>query len=346
MKIMKLTTCLLLVTSLTALAATEEQLNKKFTVPPGGKLVVDVGFGAISVTTNAGSEVTIEVWRKVSHNTKANEEAFLRDHPVTFSQEGDTVAVRSRHTTHSGINWPWHFQNRDEGKYVITVPAQFSASLRTEGGGISVSDLTGKVGADTSGGRLDFARLHGSLDGDTSGGGIRATDCAGDIKLNTSGGEITADGGSGSLRADTSGGGITVKNFQGPIHLATSGGDLTIENVAGAVHGNTSGGAIRATFSELSEEVRLETSGGGITARIPSNAAFDLDAETSGGGASSELPVTVAGKAEHDHLKGTVNGGGKLVRLSTSGGNIHVEKTAPGKRAANKSDPSATSQHN
>lgn len=342
MKIMKRTACLLLITSLTAFAATEEQLNKKFNVQPGGKLVVDVGFGSVSVATNGRGEVTIEVWRKVSHKTRANEEAFLQDHPVTFSQEGDTVTVRSRHTTHNGWNWPWSFQNRNEAKYVITVPAQFSANLRTEGGGIFASDLTGKVSADTSGGRLEFTRVRGSLDADTSGGGIRVTDCEGTIKVDTSGGEITAQGGSGSLRADTAGGGITVKDFRGPLHLDTSGGDLTIENATGAVHGSTSGGSIRATFSSmLSDEVWLETSGGSITARVPSNAAFNLDAETSGGGASSDLPVAVIGKAEHDHLKGTVNGGGKLVHLSTSGGSIHLERAENHADAHSKTEPVA-----
>jgi DUF4097 and DUF4098 domain-containing protein YvlB len=75
--------------------------------------------------------------------------------------------------------------------------------------------------------------------------------------------------------------------------------------------------------------VSLDTSGGGVTVRIPANAAFDLDAETSGGGVRSDLPVTIVGKVEHDRLKGAVNGGGKLVRLRTSGGGIHVERREP-----------------
>jgi hypothetical protein len=324
---MKLTTCLLLITSFTALAATEEQLNKKFAVQPGGRLVVDVDFGSIKVGTNATDEVAIDVWRKVSRKSKADEETFLREYPVTFTQEGDTVTVRTRHKSHSGWNWPWGSQNRNEAKYVITVPAQFNARLRTEGGGITVSDLTAEVAADTSGGRLEFTRLRGQLDGDTSGGGIRLTDCQGTIKIETSGGDITAIGGSGSLRAGTSGGGITVKNFQGTARVDTSGGDLTIDDVAGDINGSTSGGSIETKlFSPLPGDVRLETSGGAVTARIAGDAAFELDAETSGGGVSSDLPVTVVGKKERDQLKGAVNGGGKLVRLRSSGGSIHVEK--------------------
>ena len=76
----------------------------------------------------------------------------------------------------------------------------------------------------------------------------------------------------------------------------------------------------------MTDEVKLETSGGGVTVRVAENSAFDLDAATSGGGVSSDLPVTVVGKIAHDHLKGPVNGGGKPVVLRTSGGSIHVKK--------------------
>jgi len=37
-------------------AETEEQINKRFAVQPGGKLVVDVDFGSIDISANASSE--------------------------------------------------------------------------------------------------------------------------------------------------------------------------------------------------------------------------------------------------------------------------------------------------
>jgi hypothetical protein len=324
---MKLATCLLILSSFTALAATEEHLNKKFTVQTGGKLVVDADFGSIDVSPSSNSEVTVDVWRKASRKNKADEEAFLRDNPVNFTQEGDTVTVRSRRKSPSALHWFWGSHNKNEAKYVITVPSQFSAGLKTSGGGISARDLTGEVKADTSGGGVEFVRIHGPLDGDTSGGDIRVADCQGEIKIQTSGGGLTVTGASGSLHGGTSGGGITIKAFHGPARVETSGGNLEIESVAGNIDGSTSGGSIATILSSpLAGEVRLETSGGDVTARIAADVAFDLDAETSGGSVNSDLPVTVSGKMDHDRLKGAVNGGGKLVRLRTSGGSIRVEK--------------------
>jgi DUF4097 and DUF4098 domain-containing protein YvlB len=322
---MKLTLLLLVLTALAAVAATEEQLNKRFTVQPEGKLVVDVDFGSIDVTTHGSGEVVVDVWRKITRRNKADEEKFLQDHPVTFSQDGNTVTVRSRREEVS--QWSSSGRSRTEAKYTITVPAQFNAQLKTSGGGIAVSNLAGEVKANTSGGGLRFARLRGPLDGDTSSGGIHMTDCEGKLKIHTSGGGIDVGGGSGSLEGHTSGGSVRVKAFQGDAHVGTSGGGLAIENVLGQVEGSTSGGSVSGVLpSPLQGNVKLSTSSGGVTVVVPADAAFDLDASTSAGRVSSDLPVTVVGKMARDRLKGTVNGGGNSVVLRSSAGSIRLKK--------------------
>jgi hypothetical protein len=316
---------LLLISSIAASAATEERLNQRYSVQPGGTVVVEVDFGAINVSTNGTSEVVIDVWRKIGRKKKADEEAFLRDHPVTFTQDGNTVAIRSQSKTRS--SWSSSGRNSNEAKYTITVPARFSAQLRTGGGGIDVVDLTGEVRADTGGGTLSFTRLTGTLRGETGGGGVKAAACDGTLTLRTGGGVIEVNRSSGALDGTTGGGSVTVREFQGPAHVRTGGGGLTIEKVQGIVDGSTGGGSISAVLpSEVSGPVKLSTGGGGITVGVPSTAAFDLDARTSGGSVSTDLPVTVVGKVEHGRLQGPVNGGGKTVELRSGGGGIHLKK--------------------
>ena len=323
---MKTTLILLLAGSMVASATTQEQLNKSFNAQPGGKIIVDVDFGSIDVTTNGSNEVNVDVFRKVSRSSKEDEEAFLRGHPVTISQQDNVVTISSHAKMKIG-NW-WQGNQRTEAKYSISVPGAFSAQLRTSGGSVAASDLTGEMKAETSGGGFRFARLHGTLSARTSGGGIHVTDCEGPLKVHTSGGGIEVAGGSGSLDGDTTGGSVTVRDFRGPTHVESSGGGITIENVIGKIEGSTSGGSISAKFSSpLSDEVKLGTSGGGVTLRVPDNSAFDLDASTSGGSVNSDLPVSIIGKVNHSHLKGPVNGGGKPVVLRTSGGSIHVRKS-------------------
>jgi hypothetical protein len=322
---LKLTSLLLLLTSVTAVATTEEEIHRRFAAQPSGTVVVEVDFGTIAVSTNATGEVVVDVWRKIGRKKKADEEAFLRDNPVEFTQESSTVTIQSRSKSKRSGSWSGRYQN--EAKYTISVPARFSARLKTGGGGIDVVDLTGEVRAHTGGGGLGFARLHGQLDGNTGGGSVKASGCEGTLNLRTGGGSIEVTDGSGSLNGKTGGGSVSVKRFQGAAQVASGGGGLTLEDVDGAVDASTGGGSISAVLPyELSGEVKLSTGGGGITVGVPGTAAFDLDARTSGSGVSTEVPVTVLGAMERGRLRGPVNGGGKTVQLRSGGGSIHLKK--------------------
>lgn len=285
---MKLITTLILGASLAAYAETEERLNKTFKAQPGGQLVVDVDFGSIEVSPGDGSEITVEVVRKIHRGDRESEAAFLKDRPITFSQDDNTLTVRSRAQTK---NWSWRGTQRTQGKYILKVPARFNTDVRTAGGSISVNGLTGDAKAKTSGGSIKIADLRGSLDAHTSGGSVHATDVT------------------------------------GPIAAKTSGGSIDIQNARGKVDAHTSGGSVSASFeSPVSDEVQLKTSGGGVTLKVPATSAFDLDASTSGGSVTSDLPVKTDGKPKRTSLRGPVNGGGKPVTLKTSGGNVRIKK--------------------
>jgi hypothetical protein len=70
MIIMKLTALtptvlLFLISAAAAQAATEEKLHQQYSAQPGGKVVVEVDFGSIDISTNATSEVVVDVWRKI-----------------------------------------------------------------------------------------------------------------------------------------------------------------------------------------------------------------------------------------------------------------------------------------
>lgn len=303
-------------------AETEEVTDKSFSIRGNGSIIMDVDFGSIKLRTHSDDKVVVHVVRKISRNKKADEEQFLRERPIEFSAENNSVTIRS----HRQSRMPQLSlgRQRTEGVYSITVPEKFNVRLKTSGGEIDVADLTGPANVETSGGGLKFARVKGDIDGHTSGGAIRVETCEGKLNLHTSGGGISVKGGKGSLEGKTSGGKIEIADFQGPARVSTEGGGINVENMAGKLDGSTSGGGISASFVSLTDDVRLETAGGGVTVRLPGNSAFELDAATSGGGVSSELPV--GGKTQRGKLKGPVNGGGKMVYLRTSGGGIHVKK--------------------
>lgn len=324
---MKLIPVILLGAVLAVQAETEESIQKTFKVQPGAILFVDVDFGSIEVTTNAGSQVHVQVFRKITRRSKTEEETFLKERPVTFSEEAGGVVIRSKSSKPRTAGWNWGWGQKMEGKYTISVPSSFNLDLKTSGGSIGVSQVSGDTKANTSGGGLRFTGLKGPLDGRTSGGSIKVVDCQGELKIHTSGGGIDVSGGKGGLVGETSGGSVQVKNFNGPATVKTSGGGITIDGVSGKVVGNTSGGSINASFpSPPADDLQLKTSGGGVTVALPATSAFELDASTSGGSVQSDLSVTTSGKPSRSKLAGPVNGGGKMVHLRSSGGSIRVKK--------------------
>ncbi len=310
-------------------SATEETLNHRVAVQPGAMVTVSVDFGALEVTTNATSEVVIDAYRKVSLSSRDKEKQFLEERPLVVEEKDGNVILTARRKSDAPSSWKpsWSAGKKTEATFKISVPSKFNTRLQTSGGYIHVSDISGSVKADTSGGGLKFTRIDGQLHGNTSGGGITVTDSRGELRVDTSGGGITVSGGGGSLVADTAGGGISVKTFSGSAKVETSGGGITIDDVTGEIDGSTSGGTINARIvSPLNDSIRLETSGGGINLKTLAAAKFHLDARTSGGSVSSDLPVVFEGKKERDQLVGDVNGGGKTVKLRSSGGGIRVRK--------------------
>jgi hypothetical protein len=89
-------TCLLALGIHTARAVVEGNLNKNFTVSPGGKLVVDADRGSIEVNTTKDSAARVEVFRKITGTSDARGQEILDDHKVNMEQEGDTVTVRAK----------------------------------------------------------------------------------------------------------------------------------------------------------------------------------------------------------------------------------------------------------
>jgi len=241
---MKLTTTLLLASCLAVSAETEDKINKHFTVEPGGTLIVDVDFGSIDVSAKATGEVVAEVIRKISRGNKDDEEAFLAGHPVTFSQDGNTITIRSR--AQSKRSQSSHGRQRTEGKYSITVPAQFNVQLKTSGGRIALNHLDGSAKAETSGGAIEVSRGAGSLQGYTSGG---------PVQVKTDGGGIEIENVTGKVEGSTSGGSISAR-FSSPLRdevkLKTSGGGVTVrvpENSAFDLDASTSGGTVRSDLA-------------------------------------------------------------------------------------------------
>jgi DUF4097 and DUF4098 domain-containing protein YvlB len=314
----------LIAAAATASALSEENISQSLDCAPGGRIIVDVDFGTIDVSAGADDKVTVEAHRKIDSNNEAQEKEYLAAAPVTVTQEGNTVTIRARRSQ-KDRNMNWSGRCNMDARYTVRVPKNFNAELRTAGGSIIGSGLTGTMSADTSGGKLKFTHLKGPTGATTSGGSIELNGCEGAVKVDTSGGRIESIDGSGSLEARTSGGSIVVRNFGGDTKVETSGGRLAFENINGKITGRTSGGSITARLkSPVPGDVNLETSAGSIEVTVPPDAGLDVEAEASSGRVTSDLPF-VGIRTDREQLKGKINGGGKSLVLRSGAGSISIK---------------------
>lgn len=299
--------------------AAEDTIRRGFNVAEGGTLRLKAAPGSIKVVTG-GSGVAVEIHRK-ARGRRAEE--TLREHKITFRQEGNDVVIESEYDD----QWSNWFSWRDyDVQWNVRVPARYNLDLRTSGGSIDLADIGGTVEARTSGGSIKTGRLLGASSLKTSGGSITVDGAQASVNAHTSGGGITIGDTAGEVEARTSGGSITITSAKGDVFARTSGGGIRIEDASGKVDASTSGGSINARLSAQPRgDSRLSTSGGGVTVTLASGIAVELDARASGGGVRSDVPITVVGKQDDDSIQGSINGGGPKLVLRTSGGGIRVK---------------------
>jgi len=311
--------------SVSVQASAQGDIQKTFSVRPGGRLVMDVDLGSIEVRTTSDSRIVVDVFRRVERASDSRAEEILRQHEVDFEQQGNNLTILAKNFRNEDFR-RWH-RNGLQVRYVVSIPPEFNVDLKTSGGAIRVDDLRGEVRVRTSGGGLQFGKIEGPITGNTSGGAISLDGCNGKVEVKTSGGGIDIGSGAGELFAETSGGAIRIESFVGNVFVRTSGGPIRADRIEGAIDASTSGGSIVAALrAQPRKDCRLHTSGGGITVELEETLSLNIAAEASGGSVSTELPVTVHGELRKDILRGTLNGGGQSLILQASGGGIHLRK--------------------
>ena len=299
-----------------------------------------------SLTIEGGTDMNAKVEMYIRANNwndkldKAEIEERLKDYDISIAQEGSTIVATAKHR---GVNTNWKKSLSISFKFYT--PRKVTSDLRTSGGSIQLSSLTGTQKFRTSGGSLSMSDLQGDINGQTSGGSIHFDRCqagsSNHIDLQTSGGSIEAKSSSGTMRlhtsggsirltelkgnvdAQTSGGSVNGEDISGDIKASTSGGSVRLANVAGSIDASTSAGSVDVSVTKLGEYVRLNTSAGNINVKMPLDKGISLNLS----GNRIKIPLNnFSGDTEKDRIKGTLNGGGIPVTLSASSGSVYVNQ--------------------
>jgi DUF4097 and DUF4098 domain-containing protein YvlB len=336
--------CLILLLAVTIYITADAQkspyLTKSFSSANISSVVSKTSGGNISVTAVSPSESRVEVfvskngsWRKFSDDEL--KQKVKEDYDLDVSVNNGTLTASAK-PKHSITNW----KNTLSFSFRIYVPQNVSTRLKTSGGNIDLTGISGDQDFKTSGGNLSLNSLSGNIQGKTSGGNISLKNCKDELELSTSGGNIHAENSEGKIHLSTSGGSVELSDLKGNIDASTSGGNVSGENIEGALAAHTSGGNV--SLQRLSCSVNASTSGGNIDASVirpgkyvtlhnssgrvrltlPKNSGMDLKLNASK--ISTENLGNFSGTNKTEEINGTVNGGGIPVTVDAGSGKIDL----------------------
>jgi DUF4097 and DUF4098 domain-containing protein YvlB len=227
-------------------------------------------------------------------------------------------------------------------------------NAETGGGSIEVGRVSGDIGLHTGGGSIEVHQADGKVTAETGGGSVEIQNGAQGAVIETGGGSIEVRHCNGRVKASTGGGGVDLGDVGGPVEIDTGGGSIHLTSAKGNVHAETGGGGIEL-FGVPSAQAQtgagpitvklvntggerrdseLETSAGDITVYIASDVALDVRASVdlaSGHRITSEFP-DIHVQSEGDwgsktiSAEGKLNGGGPLLKVRTTTGDINFKR--------------------
>ena len=209
--------------------------------------------------------------------------------------------------------------------------------LQSGGGNVSVERVNGQLVVKTGGGRVRIG-TSGGTSVETGAGNIEVSKCTGDLRVNSGGGNLTLGDVSGSVLAETNAGSVRLASAQGGVRVITGGGTVELLKVGQSAQVETGAGAITVQFVAGRKQFRdssLHTAAGDIVVYLPASLGVSLRASTelaNGKGILSSFPglaITWEGGnygPKSAYGEGQLNGGGPMLRLRTTIGQIDIRQ--------------------
>lgn len=269
-------------------------------------------------------------------------------------REMDAVKIETQCGSIDVKNIAGNFEGESGGGAVIVDAIGGTVSAETGGGDVRLGHVGGSAKIVTGGGNIDIGQVGGSVTLETGGGNVHLENANGSVKAETGGGNITVQKCSSSLHTETGGGNIEIGDVGGEVEMSSGGGRLKLASARGMVHADTGSG--RMDLGRISGGVKAETGAGGIVVAIAADSHFtDSELESPVGdvvvylspqlaavirasieSASGhtiitdfpEIHVTTEGEWGDKTVsaEGRLNGGGPLLNVKTSTGNIEFRR--------------------
>jgi DUF4097 and DUF4098 domain-containing protein YvlB len=313
----------------------EETVSKTFQTKATPRIVVDVP-GGVDVKAADGNEVKADVTKWANRPNEDVARDYLKTIDIQITQDGDTVRITASRADKS-------FENAGADAK-LQVPAGATLDLHGLFGAMTVTGITGDTSATTANGAVtvkggkgdlklksDFGKInvdgvYGTVTAKTANGEVRVKGAKGPLDVSSQFGAIDVDAPADDVKASTSNGSVKIRGGSGKVHARSQFGGIDIEGDKLRVDAETANGAVRFAGSLAEGENVMRSQFGSLTALLPRDARFRLDASTDFGRVSTGFKVNSTGAAGEKHLIGAVGDDPKTtLKLRTSNGSIDVK---------------------
>jgi len=129
-----------------------------------------------------------------------------------------------------------------------------------------------------------------------------------------------------NLELHSTNGDITAASICGKNSLHTTNGSIEAEGMEGSLEMHSTNGTVTAEVTAFQETdaIRLKTTNGNATLRLPAMIRADVHASTVNGSVRTDFPLTIRGKMMKHRIEGDINGGGGTIHVSTVNGNVRI----------------------
>ncbi len=277
----------------------KEDFSSTHKLASGGRITLEGFNGSVEVVGWDKDEVV------VSGTKQAAREDVMKAIDIDITSDAGALRIRARRPTDVNCNCGVKFALKVPKKVILEEIATSNGSMRLE-------SVTGNANLRSSNGSIRIWGVDGDVTATTSNASIDVDKFKGAADLKTSNGRIKAGGIEGSFSATTSNASIDAD-----ADAITTGKPVTLR---------TSNGSINFALTRWqNNEVRAATSNSSINLRLPAGVQAEVKASTSNGSINTDFEVS-SSQFSKNRLNGRIGGGGALLDLSTSNGNIRLLK--------------------
>jgi len=320
---------------------------------PGASLTVVNPRGDVTVSgTSDDNRIHIAVHKQVYASSDSEADAKAQKLVPATSSFGSALSLSIRAIDGARAD------------LVIQVPAAAALTVNANRGDVHVTSIQAAVGVTANRGDIELSAIGGpatahlnsmgsSLSAHNLEGGIAVQGHAEDITLADVTGPVSISGEyfgttllqhiNGSIHFHTSrtdfqlarldgqveispDSNLSADQVLGPVVLTTRERNITLDRVAGDIAVTNRNGAINLTAAPALGNITIEDRSGNVKLVVPEKAGYSLQAGTTNGNIESDVPLSASGSDHEKSLSGTVGGGGPTVRITTTNGDISIDK--------------------